>query len=108
MNSFFDWHQSVGSNPEKFYKTTLWQGQQMMVGINCLDPGQTQKPHAHEGADKFYFVLEGGGLFTVGEDERQAETGTTVIAPAGIKHGVMNSGSERLTLLVAISPPPNK
>jgi quercetin dioxygenase-like cupin family protein len=108
MDYFFNWRQHVGSNSEKFYKTTLFQGEHTMIGLNCLEPGQTQAAHAHEGADKFYFVLEGSGTFTVGDEERQAEAGTIVAAPAGIQHGVTNSGNERLSLLVAISPPPIK
>ncbi len=108
MNYFFNWREHVGSNLEKFYKTTLFQGDQLMIGLNCLEPGQTQAAHAHEGADKFYFVLEGWGTFTVGNEEQQAEVGAVVAAPAGIKHGVTNSGDERLSLLVAIAPPPSK
>ena len=76
-----------------------------MVGLNCLEPGQTQKTHAHDAADKFYFVLEGSGRFKIGIDEREAETGALVVAPAGIPHGVINNGDERLSLLVAIAPP---
>jgi quercetin dioxygenase-like cupin family protein len=108
MNYFYNWQQHTGSNPDKFYKTTLFQGEHMMVGLNCLEPGQTQSAHAHESADKFYFVLEGSGTFTVGNEERLAEAGTVVAAPAGIQHGVTNSGNERLSLLVAIAPPPIK
>ena len=48
--NFLDWHEFEGSNPEKFYKTTLWQGEHGMVGLNCLEPGQVQKVHAHAGA----------------------------------------------------------
>ena len=106
MNYFFNWEEHAGSQPEKFYKTTLWQGEHVMIGLNCLQPGQTQKIHAHDGADKFYVVLEGSGQFTVGDVERHAETGSIVIAPAGIPHGVTNQGNERLSLLVAIAPPP--
>jgi quercetin dioxygenase-like cupin family protein len=106
MDHFFDWHRHTGTQEEKFYKTTLWQGDHMMVGLNCLQPGQTQKIHAHDGADKFYFVLEGSGQFTVGDVERNADTGSIVIAPAGIPHGVTNEGNERLSLLVTIAPPP--
>lgn len=108
MDYFFNWQEHAGSRPDKFYKTTLFQGEHMMVGINCLEPGQTQSAHAHEGADKFYFVLAGSGTFTVGDEERQARAGTIVAAPAGIRHGVTNSGDERLSLLVAIAPPPIK
>ncbi|MBA2702463.1 MAG: cupin domain-containing protein [Blastocatellia bacterium] len=106
MNYFFNWRDHARALPEKFYKTTLFQGAHLMVGLNCLEPGQTQSAHAHQGADKFYFVLEGSGTFVVGDEERQAEAGTVVTAPAGIKHGVTNSGNERLSLLVAIAPPP--
>ena len=108
MDYFFNWQQQVGSKPDKFYKTTMFQVAHVMVGLNCLEPGQTQNAHAHEGADKFYFVLEGSGTFTVGDEERQAQAGTVVAAPAGITHGVINSGTERLSLLVAIAPPPIK
>jgi mannose-6-phosphate isomerase-like protein (cupin superfamily) len=105
MNYFIDWQTHTGSQPEKFYKTTLWQGEHVMVGLNCLEPGQTQATHAHAGADKFYFVLEGSGKFVVGEEERLAEVGTVVVAPAGVPHGVSNSSRERLSLLVSIAPP---
>jgi quercetin dioxygenase-like cupin family protein len=108
MNHFINWQDHAGSQPEKFYKTTLWQGDQVMVGLNCLEPGQTQAVHAHQGADKFYLVLEGNGKFTVGEEEKTAGAGTVVVAPAGIPHGVTNAADERLSLLVAIAPPPNK
>ena len=108
MEHFFNWREHVGAQPEKFYKSTLVQFEHMMIGLNCLEPGQTQSPHAHDGADKFYFVLEGSGTFTIGDQVRQAESGTLVAAPAGINHGVTNSGTERLSLLVAIAPPPIK
>jgi quercetin dioxygenase-like cupin family protein len=108
MDHFLDWREHAGASLEKFYKTTLWQGEHMMVGLNCLEPGQTQKIHAHDGAEKFYFVLEGSGIFTVGDEESAAGTGSLVIAPAGIPHGVTNNGDQRLSLLVAIAPPPVK
>ena len=104
MSNFLNWHEFEGSNPEKFYKTTLWQGEHVMVGLNCLEPGQVQKVHAHAGADKFYFVLSGRGTFVVGDEEQTAETGIVVVAPAGVSHGVTNTGTERLSLLVAIAP----
>ena len=105
MSFFFpDWRDFEGSNVEKFFKATLWQGDHVMVGINCLEPNQTQPVHAHMGADKFYFVLTGRGSFTVGEDEMAVEQGGLIVAPAGIQHGVTNKGGERLSLLVAIAP----
>jgi quercetin dioxygenase-like cupin family protein len=105
MNYFLNWQEHVGAQAEKFYKTTLWQGQHVMIGLNCLEPGQSQKVHAHDGADKFYFVLEGHGKFTVGEEVKEADTGELVVAPSGVPHGVTNNANVRLTLLVTIAPP---
>jgi len=108
MDYILNWQDHVGSQTDKFYKTTLWQGDHMMVGLNCLEPGQAQKIHAHDGAEKFYFVLEGSGRFTVGDEEKEADTGSLIVAPAGIPHGVTNNSGERLSLLVVIAPPPVK
>ena len=104
MNYIFNWREHAGTQAEKFYKATLWQGEHVMVGLNCLESNQTQSMHEHQGADKFYLVLEGKGQFTVGDEERTAAAGSLVIAPAGVPHGVVNTGSERLSLLVAIAP----
>jgi mannose-6-phosphate isomerase-like protein (cupin superfamily) len=105
MNHFLNWRQHAGAQAEKFYKTKLWQGEHVMVGLNCLEPSQSQKTHAHQGADKFYFVLEGSGQFTVGDEQKDAGVGMLVVAPAGVPHGVTNLGPGRLSLLVTISPP---
>ena len=104
MNYFLNWRDFEGSKVEKFYKATLWQGEHVMIGLNCLEASQTQPIHAHAGADKFYFVLTGRGNFTIGDEENIAEPGTLVVAPAGVPHGVTNTGDERLSLLVAIAP----
>ena len=104
MSNFLNWRDFEGVNIEKFFKATLWQGEHVMVGLNCLEPKQTQHVHAHTGADKFYLVLAGRGTFTVGQEEQTVESGSVVIAPAGIPHGVTNNGAERLSLLVAIAP----
>src|SRR5215813_1487622 len=105
MDHFLDWRDFEDTRAEKFFKITLWQGQHVMVGMNCFEPGQTQSVHAHQDADKFYFVLQGAGKFTVGDETREAAEGMLVIAPAGVPHGVQNSGSEKLSVLVGIAPP---
>ena len=69
-------------------------------------PGQAQAAHDHADQDKFYFVLEGEGVFTVGEETRTAGPGLAVWAPAGVEHGVANRGMRRLVRLVGIAPSP--
>jgi len=91
---------------EKFYKTTLFQAEALMIGLNCLEPGQVQKPHVHDDQDKFYYVVEGEGRFWLGEEQVLVAAGEVVWAPAGQRHGVENMGDGRLTLLVGIAPAP--
>jgi quercetin dioxygenase-like cupin family protein len=96
----------AGSRPEKHYKATLFQAQHLLLGINCLEVGQVQALHDHPEQTKFYYVLEGEGWFTVGEEAFSASAGEVVWAAAGTPHGVENRGTARLSLLVGIAPAP--
>ena len=93
--------------PEKMAKINLFETPRMFCDVYCLEPGQEQRPHAHAGADKIYYVLEGEGIFTVGNEEQTLARGSAVLAPAGVDHGVRNGSAERLRLLVVMAPNPN-
>ena len=108
MSNFTHYSQHTGSNPDKQFKSTLFQSPRLMLGLNCLEPGQAQPAHTHNDQDKFYFVVEGEGEFVVGDEKRAAGEGAVVWAPAGVDHGVTNNGTKRLTLLVGIAPAPGK
>lgn len=106
MASHTPYQAHTGSQAPKFYKTTLFEGAHMLVGLNCLDPGQSQPYMGHGQADRAYLVMEGRGLFTVGDETFEVGPGEIIWAGGGTPHGVENTGAERLTLLVAIAPPP--
>lgn len=108
MSNVTHYHDHIRVRQDKHFKETLFQGDNLMLGINCLEPGQVQPVHDHADADKVYIVMEGAGQFTVGEDAFVAGSGEVVWAPAGIAHGVENRDNERLVLLVGISPPPGR
>jgi len=93
--------------PQKMQKVSLFESAQMFCDLYCLEPGQAQKPHAHAGATKLYFVLEGEGTFTVGERERTLGPGGLAWALPDQPHGVQNRSQERLVLLVSMAPNPN-
>lgn len=96
----------TGARTEKFYKTDLFSSDRMLLGLNCLSPGQVQAVHDHADQDKFYYVVEGEGLFTVDKRQITALAGQVVWAAAGVPHGVANRSDTRLTLLVGIAPAP--
>lgn len=93
--------------PEKMAKVNLFKTPRMFCDVYCLEPGQEQRPHAHDGADKIYYVIEGEGVFAIGGEENPLGVGMAVLAPAGIDHGVRNASGARLRLLVFMAPNPN-
>jgi mannose-6-phosphate isomerase-like protein (cupin superfamily) len=94
----------IGTRAGKPYKHTLFESDRLLAGLNCLQPGQGQPLHDHADQDKFYFVLTGRGLFTVGDQTQECGAGELILAPAGVPHGVTNQGGELLTFLTVIAP----
>ena len=92
-------------DPATAAKADLFRGDRLFVGLNCFEPGQSQRVHAHTGADKFYLIVSGRARLTVGDESREAGPGTVVWAPADVPHGVAEA-LERTVMLVAIAPPP--
>lgn len=99
-------HDHTGARADRHYKATLFRSDALLLGVNCLEPGQEQAPHDHVGQDKFYYVVEGQGRFQIASETVDAGPGDIIWAPAGVIHGVMNEGPIRLTLLVGIAPAP--
>ncbi len=99
--------EAISFSSEKMRKNSLFDSPHLFYDLYCLLPGQQQKVHAHEGSDKVYYVLEGAGRFTVGDEENDLPEGHAVIAPAGEPHGVRNNTQENLVLLVTMAPRPS-
>lgn len=97
---------AIEFSEEKMRKNSLFDSPHLFYDAYCLLPGQAQKVHAHDGSDKVYYVLEGTGRFTIGEEEQDLTRGQAVIARSGEPHGVRNAWDENLILLVTMAPPP--
>ena len=93
-------------DPEKMGKSTLFQSDRLLVGLNAFEPGQEHRLHAHAGLDKVYHVLAGSGLFLLDGREAPMTAGDLLIAPAEVPHGIRNTGSERLLVLAILAPSP--
>ena len=93
-------------NPEKMGKSTIFESERIMVGLNSFNPGQEHKLHAHSGMDKVYHVLEGRGVFVLEDREIEMEAGTMLIAPEGVPHGIRNTSEGKLVVLAVLAPSP--
>jgi quercetin dioxygenase-like cupin family protein len=91
---------------DKMAKVALASTPRAQVDLYCLEPGQSQKVHAHDGQDKVYVVLEGHGRFTLDGTDHALQAGEALVAAAGSQHGVANDSAKRLLLLVFMAPPP--
>lgn len=104
-NEFFkDYSAFVSFRKERYGKATLFENERVLVGLNCLEPGQEMEKHSHEVQCRFYILLEGSGNVWVGDVLKRTEKGTVIWVPAGHTHRINNTGSERMVLLVGIAP----
>ena len=91
---------------DKMGKATLFQSPRLLVGLNTFEPGQEHALHAHAGMDKVYHVLEGDGVFLLKDRELPMKAGELLVAPEGVPHGVRNTGTGRLLVLLILAPAP--
>ena len=75
------------------------QGNEIGAGISVIavdsEPGDGPALHRHQYREVFV-VLEGEATFTLGDEQRVARAGDVVVAPAGVSHRFVNSGTGRL------------
>ena len=93
-------------HPERMGKATLFESERILVGLNCFEQGQEHHLHAHADMDKIYQVIAGTGLFLLEDRELPMESGVMMVAPAGVPHGIRNTGHGRLVVLAILAPGP--
>lgn len=87
---------------DKMQKLDLFETSKLLLGLNCFEPGQSQKVHSHAGPDKFYLILSGRAKVVVGGEARDVGAGDLVFAPSGVDHGV-ETAYERTVMMVGIT-----
>ena len=65
-------------------KSDIFKGKQFNIVVICLDDGYEIPPH-HETCAVFFYVVSGKGIFNVGENRWDAEPGSMLFAPAGVR-----------------------
>ena len=87
----------------KMGKSTIFESERLLVGLNAFEPGQEHRLHAHAGMDKVYSVVEGAGVFLLEDRELPMRAGDLLVAPEGVPHGVRNTGASRLLVLAILA-----
>ena len=73
------------------------------ANVIIIEPGYTLPSHVVP-VDIFMFVLEGKGVFAVGDDKVELGKYELIEGPKGIPHGIENTGDEPLVVLVLKAP----
>jgi quercetin dioxygenase-like cupin family protein len=107
MSNFKKLADMLQFSSEKMKKNGVFETERFFCDTYCFEPGQAQSPHSHAREDKIYYVVEGRGMFTVGDEERELGPGEIALAPAGQNHGVANRGPQQLVALVFVTPKPH-
>ncbi len=93
-------------HPEKMGKATIFESERILVGLNCFERGQEHDLHGHAEMDKVYHVIAGEGRFLLEDRELPMDAGVMMVAPAGVPHGIRNTGNGRLIVLAILAPAP--
>ena len=70
-----------------------------------LNPGESLKKHTTP-VDVFFYVLEGEGIFEIGNEKQIVNKDMLVDSPKNIPHCLYNEGKEIFRVLVVKTPKP--
>jgi quercetin dioxygenase-like cupin family protein len=80
----YDLHHFLEFIPGDKVKKDIFKGRHFNVVVICLDSGYEIPPH-HEPYDVLFYVVSGKGTFTAGEKQWDAESGSMIFAPSGVR-----------------------
>jgi len=67
--------------------------------------GQQTHLHRHHNSEELYYITQGQGYMTLGEEQFEVTAGDTICIPPGTSHCIKNIGTEALHILCMCSPP---
>ncbi len=91
------------------FRQVLYTGQHAQLVIMSLKENEEIGQEVHEIVDQFIRVETGEGKVVMNGEEHPLKDGDAFIVPAGTKHNVINTSSEKaLKLYTVYSPPHHK
>jgi quercetin dioxygenase-like cupin family protein len=74
----------VEFSPTQRITKTIYKGDSFNLALICLNKGQEIPVHA-EPYDVFFLVMDGKGMFTIGDEQIEMEKGSMIFSPAGLR-----------------------
>lgn len=92
-------------SPRGFVRRRVWQSAQLHCNIYCFEPGQQNSLHRHPVADEVVFCWEGEGMIVVGDGRSSIKAGETVLVPADVPHGYLNTSRDHRMIITVVQCP---
>ena len=69
----------------------------------CYEPGQGTRQHFHRDQEEIYYIIEGCGSITIGDETTEVKAGDLVFSPADTPHAI-DVGDERMVMFFVKGP----
>lgn len=104
MKGFVENIEAVTLANENF-RTVLYTDDRLQLVVMHLQPREDIGEEVHT-LDQFLRIESGKGSVTLDGEERQIESGTAIVIPAGVRHNVTNTEDNQPLKLYSIYTPP--
>ena len=93
------------TNENDNFRKVLYTGEHLQLVLMSLLPGEEIGEEVHLNNDQFFRFEQGSGKCTIDENIYHVAEGDVIIAPAGSKHNVINTGFEPFKMYTIYGPP---
>ena len=78
-------------------------GAMQTVGLAEILPGKRNALHFHPNCEEVLYVISGQGTQSFDGRTAELKAGMTICIPAGVKHNLLNTGTEPIKCLISFS-----
>ena len=86
------------------YRRVLYTGAFLQLVVMSLAPGEQIGMEVHPDTDQFFHIEDGEGLVEIDGVRTPIKGDDAVLAPAGARHNIVNTGNEPLKLYTLYGP----
>lgn len=105
MSGYLTTQESVLSMQPAFRRVLATGAHSQLVAMT-LQSHEEIGAEVHDDADQLFIVVSGWPVeVTLGDETHDANPGTVVLVPAGVRHNVVNRGDLPATVLTVYAPP---
>ncbi len=77
---------------------------QCSVAEELLPPGAAVTPHLHRETEEVYYIIDGSGEMTVGDDCKTVAAGDAIYIPRDTVHTLRNTGDVPMRIVLVCGP----